>query len=478
MSSLPLRPLVVDLDRSLLRCDLLHDALAGLAIRHPSRLVRLALTHRGNLAAFKSAVAAFVPLDPEHLPRNSEVLEFLRTEAARGRRIILATASPRTWAEPIAARLGVFSDVLASSDTVNLKAAQKLADIRSLLGDEPFDYIGDSTDDLPIFRAATTRHLVGSSPVVSATLRAESLTYADLDAAQSWATARSLWRLCRPLHWTKNLLIFLPALTSLGLYDFSNIWRSLLAFVAMCATASSVYIFNDLTDIAADRAHREKKHRPLAAATVSVPAALLLGALLACLGLGLAAFAGLPALVVLLVYLLANALYTVHLKEIPLADVCTLTFFYLLRILLGTSVLGVLPTGWFLSFLACGLTEIALWKRYVEVSRSTADKIDRRGYSHADSGVLLVFGIGFSFSAALILGLYTQSHEISPVYRTPALLTLLVPILLIHNLGLWLDGVRGFTSGDPIMRMLHSRKSWVAALAAALVIICARSITL
>lgn len=472
------RPLVVDLDRSLLRCDLLHDALAGLAIRRPFYIARLAMAHRHKLAAFKSAVARIAPVSPAHLPYIPEVLDFIRAESSRGRRIVLATASPHAWADSIAAHVGLFDDVIASSDRDNLKGARKLSAVRQLLGDTAFDYIGDSMDDVPVFQAATRRILVGSSPAVVKALKQRSLSFSELAPADAGATIRPLRKICRPHHWIKNTLIFLPALTSFGLYEISKTGSLAAAFIAMCLVASAVYIVNDLSDIAADRLHGEKQQRPLATGLITVPAAATLALVLAACGLGIAAFVGTKAFVPLLAYLLINAAYTVRLKELPLGDICALTVFYLLRVVIGIIVLGQPPTFWFLALLACIFTELALWKRYVEVIRSSGCKLVRRGYTTSDASVLLVFGIGFSFSAVLILAMYTHSNEISPLYRTPALLALLAPILLVHNLGMWLDGSRGFTSGDPVMRVIRSKKSWAAVFASAVVIVLARLVRL
>lgn len=470
------RPLVVDLDHTLLRCDLLHDALAALALRATPALMCSAWRHRRSLASFKTDIARLSPITAGNLPYHPTVLARIQEVSSQGRPVFLATASPHAWAEAIAAHLGCFSEVLASSDRINLKGPRKLAALRERLGDAPFDYIGDSTDDLPLLRAANTRSLVGGSSRVLAALDRERLGCEQIATGSKAGLIRALIHACRPHHWVKNLLIFLPALTSLGLYKPGQLAIASLAFFAMCAVASAVYILNDLSDIAADRAHPEKRNRPLASGTISVPLALGASLILGASGLAIASLAGSGILSLLAAYVVINAAYTFRLKELPLADVCALTSFYLLRIALGTVALGVPPTGWFLAFIGCIFMELAIWKRYVELIRSSSTSIGRRGYYRSDAAVMLSFGVGFSFCAALILGMYTQSQEISPLYKTPGLLALLAPILLVHNLGMWLDGSRGYTSGDPIMRVLHSKKSWVAAVAGAFVIALARGV--
>ena len=62
--------------------------------------------------------------------------------------------------------------------------------------------------------------------------------------------------------------------------------RAGLAVAAFCALAGAVYAFNDVLDVAADRAHPTKCKRPIAAGHLSERAALVVAALLALAGLG------------------------------------------------------------------------------------------------------------------------------------------------------------------------------------------------
>ncbi|MDP3850222.1 MAG: UbiA family prenyltransferase [Luteolibacter sp.] len=468
-------PLVVDLDRSLLRVDLLHEALARLGLRSPRRLIRLAWRHRGSLAAFKTAVAEIVPMDPAKLPYEPRVIAHLREESARGRRLILATASPGIWAGPIAEHLGFFADVLASDGQRNLKRERKLAALRELLGEEPFAYLGDSNDDIPVFDAATGgRILAGSSPRPLAHLRKMEGGFNHIAPSSPGARILAMIRACRPVHWVKNCLIFVPAITSWGTYDPKLLISATLAFFAFSFIASAVYLVNDLADLAADRAHPDKRKRPLAAGLLPVSNAIVLAACLATAAFSLAAFTGPVVVGVLLLYIVLNAAYTIRLKEMPLADIALLSCFYLIRLMLGLAVLGLPQSVWFIGFMGCLFAELAHWKRYVEVITTASTSSKRRSYTPADANVLLAFGVGFSFTAAIVLTLYLRSDEISPVYTSPKLLAILAPILLLHNLGMWLEASRGNGASDPIHFVLKSRKFWAAGIAAAIVLAAAR----
>jgi 4-hydroxybenzoate polyprenyltransferase len=468
-------PLVVDLDGSLIRVDLMHEAMARLGLRSPLLLIRIAMKHRQSLAAFKTAVAQEVSVDPTTLPYETEVGALLRLESASGRRLILATASPLAWAKPIAAHLGFFSDVLATDGLHNLKKNRKLDAITDLLGGAPFAYLGNSSDDIPLFQAsAGGRILVGSSSGPLTFLRKSGLDFDHIAPTALMPRIRDAILACRPVHWIKNSLIFVPAVTGWGTYDPMRLIPALFAFISFSLVASAVYLINDLADLAADRGHLDKRRRPLAAGQLLVTSGAALAACLAIGGLGIAIATGPAVIAFLLVYIALNAAYTARLKEMPLTDIALLCSFYLIRVMLGLAILGLPQSIWFIAFLGCLFAELAHWKRYVEVVSAPPSTSKRRSYASADANVLLAFGVGFSFTAAIVLTLYLQSAEVSPIYRSPKLLALLTPILLLHNLGMWLEASRGEGASDPITYVLKSKKFWWTAVVAMAVLVAAR----
>ena len=86
----------------------------------------------------------------------------------------------------------------------------------------------------------------------------------------------ALIRLLRPHHWLKNGFVFVGLLFGHALHDWPKAGQALAAFAAFCLLSSAVYVMNDLLDREQDRRHSHKRHRPLAAGTVSVPTALML----------------------------------------------------------------------------------------------------------------------------------------------------------------------------------------------------------
>lgn len=109
--------------------------------------------------ALKRFIAEHAPLDVPALPWRRSVVEFVRAERAGGRRLVLATAADRLVAEGVATHLGIFDEVVATDLGPNLKGERKVEAIRKSLNERDFDYIGDSTSDLPVFAAARRCYL-------------------------------------------------------------------------------------------------------------------------------------------------------------------------------------------------------------------------------------------------------------------------------------------------------------------------------
>ncbi|HEV3074602.1 MAG TPA: decaprenyl-phosphate phosphoribosyltransferase, partial [Thermoanaerobaculia bacterium] len=155
-----------------------------------------------------------------------------------------------------------------------------------------------------------------------------------------------LIRSLRPSQWAKNLFVLAPLVFGSRLGDAAAVARALLALLAFCCAASAVYLANDIRDRDEDRLHPRKRLRPLAAGTLSVPAAavavLLLIAAAAALAYGLGAGFGR----VLAAYLLLNLLYTLWFKHMVILDVMCIGLFFVLRVLAGAAATRVQVSSW------------------------------------------------------------------------------------------------------------------------------------
>jgi phosphoserine phosphatase len=167
----PEPPLCVDLDGTLIEGDTLVMSVRHLARRAPWTLLAFPFLLLRGRAALKGYIARRYVPDPASLVWRSEVLAFLREERTRGRQIILTTAAHRLIAEAVAAHLGLFDGVVATDAGTNVKGRRKAEQIRKSLGNNEFDYVGDSGDDLPVFQAARVSYLVAPAPSLSRTAR-------------------------------------------------------------------------------------------------------------------------------------------------------------------------------------------------------------------------------------------------------------------------------------------------------------------
>lgn len=165
-------------------------------------------------------------------------------------------------------------------------------------------------------------------------------------------SVRTLARLLRARHWTKNAVVFAAFVFALGdrNQDLAawELWKVCLAALAFSLVSSAVYIFNDWRDAPQDRQHPIKRHRPLASGAVEVAPALGVAAGLLVLGLGGAWRLGTGLLAVIGGYLALQIVYTLWLKRIALVDVIVISMGFVLRALAGAVVIHVVISPWLL----------------------------------------------------------------------------------------------------------------------------------
>jgi 4-hydroxybenzoate polyprenyltransferase len=153
-------------------------------------------------------------------------------------------------------------------------------------------------------------------------------------------------KLVRVPQWIKNLFVFVPLLFSQHIFNKGYFLPALSAFFMFCLVSSIVYIFNDIVDIDADRAHPTKKNRPLPAGLISIQNALItIIVFAALLGLFLPALNG-KFRIFLLSYFILNIFYTFIFKHIVLLDVFSLAAGFMLRVMAGAFVISVEVSSW------------------------------------------------------------------------------------------------------------------------------------
>jgi 4-hydroxybenzoate polyprenyltransferase/phosphoserine phosphatase len=455
-------PLVVDLDGTLLRTDLLVECGLLFLRDQPHRLLApLQWLSRGK-AALKHALAHETELDVSVLPYDEAVIELIRTERGRGRRVVLATASHQRLAERISGHLALFDQVIATDADHNLSAREKRDALVHAFGERGFDYAGNSGDDLPVWGAARHAYVVNASPSVEDRARQLGNVTAVL---RSEAAGPREWLKALRLHqWLKNLLIFVPLLAAHRYLELRLVADALLAFLCFGLCASSVYLLNDLLDLRDDRHHPRKRARPFASGRLSIQSGLTVFPLLLVAAFALAGWRLPPAfLAVLVTYFVLTVAYSMALKRRMVIDVITLAALYTLRIIAGAVALSVPLSFWLLAFSMFIFLSLALVKRYAELFQLRAAGGDApargRGYFPGDLQMIAALGAASGYMSVMVLALYINDERTTQLYRQPEFIWLACPLLLTWISRVWMLAHRGQMNEDPVIFAMEDRLS-------------------
>jgi 4-hydroxybenzoate polyprenyltransferase/phosphoserine phosphatase len=453
-------PLCVDLDGTLVKVDTMQEAAFGATVADWAVLFRIPVWLVIGKARLKQELARRWQFDPAHLPYNEALLDYLRAERARGRPIVLSTAATQQVADRIAAHLGLFDRIIASDGVTNLRGPAKAEALCRAFGAKRFVYVGNDSTDHAVWGEAAGAVLVNARSGVSRTAKVRYPVVAIIDdgAGRMRAAVKAL----RPYQWVKNLLTFVPLFVSGGFADLTAWVPTIAIFAAFCAFASVAYILNDMTDLAADRAHPRKSRRPFASGALSIGDGLAILPGLTLVGLALGWYSG--ALPALLFYMALSLSYNLKLKEMPLIDVFVLGGLYTLRLFAGGEASGHRVSLWLLGFSSFLFLSLALIKRVSELYRLPPEQggeLARRGYVREDMTILQMMGVAASFTSALVLSLYVQSDTALHAYAHPSLLWGAVPLMLFWQCRLWLSTARGYMQDDPIVYAAGDWVSWL-----------------
>ncbi|WP_027816692.1 UbiA family prenyltransferase [Paraburkholderia bannensis] len=456
------RPLVVDLDGTLIRSDVLVESGFAYLTSAPHRFYRpLLWLARGGKPALKAGLAENTNVDVTVLPYDPQVLTWLREERESGRALVLATASHERYAHAIADHLGLFDQTFATANGVNLSAHRKRDKLIAEFGEKNFDYAGNSHDDIAVWQSAARAYVVNPSSGVERAARkignVERVIESRPPTLKTWSKSLRLHQ------WLKNLLIFLPLLAAHKLSHPTLIAAALVAFLAFGLCASSVYLLNDLLDLEDDRHHPTKRKRPLASGALPLTWGI---ALLPVLLVG--AFA-LTALflpwrfgAVLLGYYALTLAYSMYLKRQVMVDVVVLAMLYTIRIVAGTAAIGGHLTFWLLAFSMFIFLSLALVKRYAELYSMQARglvKTRGRGYVSSDLPLISSLGTSAGYLSVLVLAMYIQDGNTAKLYRHAQIIWLACPLLLYWVSRTWIIAHRGLMHDDPIVFAARDRVS-------------------
>ena len=275
-------------------------------------------------------------------------------------------------------------------------------------------------------------------------------------------------RLIRPKQWIKNFFVFLPLFFGGNLLDGHRVLAAVITFFAFCFAASSIYCFNDLVDVEADRRHPVKCKRPVAAGLISVRQAYGLMALmfvLAMLTVAIPVLLGTPPVskgwqwvfLVILFYWLLNLAYCAELKDHAILDVCIVAFGFVLRILAGGLATDTVLSHWIVLMTFLLTLFLSFAKRRDDVLRMQhTGEAPRRNTSR--------YNLTFINQAITITGsvmlvcyiMYTVSPEVTAHFHTRHLY--LTSIFVLVGLLRYIQiAVVDEQSGDPTKVILRDR---------------------
>lgn len=283
---------------------------------------------------------------------------------------------------------------------------------------------------------------------------------------------KDIVRLLRPQQWLKNLFVFLPLFFSGQIINLSEWGACLIAFAAFSFTASAVYCFNDIIDAAIDKMHPEKRCRPIASGRVGKMTAYITIFVLLLLAVSVVFFwsgeKGGSILLALFAYVFINVAYSLKLKQIAIIDVFIVAIGFVIRVVVGGIVTGVVLSQWIILMTFLLALFLAFAKRRDDVVLFQSSGVSMRkniGQYNLDFINQVITIIGTITIVCYIM--YSVSDEVTKRFENQYVYITSVFVLagIIRYMQLTLVNVK---SGNPTHILMHDRfiqlciAAWVA----------------
>lgn len=461
------RPLVVDLDGTLINTDLLHESILIYIQNNLLKIFNIFIWLFIGKANLKRKLALSVDLDVSLLPFNHDFIMFLKHEHKNGRKLVLATGADEKYACKISDYLGIFSSVFASNGSINLTGYNKRKVLVEQYGKGGYDYAGNCFSDLDIWSFSNKAIIVnGNNKLIHRANKIAEVSNVFTKVSYNFS---SFFRAIRIHQWVKNILVFVPFFLAHEYLNLDSWGKAFVTFFTFGLSASIIYIINDLIDLSNDRKHRTKRSRPFASGELSIISGItLIPLLLSLCGISLY-FSNLSInfIYCLCTYITISLIYSLYLKRIAILDLVALAMLYNIRIIAGAMAVTVDLSFWLLTFSMFMFFGLACSKRYTEllVSHITnKEKLNGRDYIIDDLPLLLMFGASSGLISILVLAFYINSEAISNLYQYPEFIWAICPIMLYWITRFWMLTHRKLMHDDPIVFALKDRASLFALL--------------
>lgn len=281
----------------------------------------------------------------------------------------------------------------------------------------------------------------------------------EIDNIEKDSRGFAAWmRLIRPKQWIKNGFIFVPLFFGGALFHTDALVSGLVAFFAYSFAASSIYCFNDIFDVEADRRHPVKCHRPIASGAISIKKAYTMMLLMFALSMGICSLLGsLETIGIIAFYWLLNLCYCAKLKQYAIIDVCIVAFGFVLRLLAGGVATHIMLSKWivlmtflitlFMSF-AKRRDDVVRMEKTGEAPRKNTIRYNLTFINQAitiTASVTLVCYIMYTVSPEVIANFHTENLYLTTVFVLVGLLRY-IQIAVVDQ-----------QSGDPTKIILRDR---------------------
>ena len=453
--------LSVDLDGTLIKTDMLYETFwSSFSNDFLIPLKAFFALFKGK-AFLKEMLFDKSTLDIKSLPYNQDVIKYIHSHRSRGGKVALVTASTHRLAEAISKHLNLFDEVYGSTPINNLKGLAKADLQKKVFGISNFDYIGNSSADLQSWAISNKAITFNARKLLKKRCEKCNNNTFHLTDKNKKSLLSSFLKEIRPYQWIKNILVFLPMIAAQD-FDKSTLFQALFAFIAFSSTASSVYIFNDLLDIQADRNHPKKCRRPLAAGDLSFGMGMSLGILLLIIGIIFGYTVDKSFLVTLLIYYSITLSYSIYFKRKALIDIFILAGLYTLRLLAGGVATDLSISFWLISFSLFVFLSLAAIKRQSELIDSIArgkNIANSRGYKVSDLDFIRTIAISSGLISSLVLSLYINSPKVLVLYSNPEFLWISCSLYLFWITRVCFKTDRGEMEYDPIIFAFKDRPS-------------------
>lgn len=266
----------------------------------------------------------------------------------------------------------------------------------------------------------------------------------------------------RPHHWVKNLLIFIPVITSHEINELS-IKYSFLAFIAFSLIASSGYVINDIIDLRSDRKHPYKKKRPIASGLIKKSESFIMIFILILTSIIISSQININFIYLILFYLIATVAYSLFLKKIIIIDIIALSIFYTIRIYAGSEATNILISIWLFTFSVFFFLSLASVKRQIELVNFTKIKylkMKDKNYKFQDLPIITSIAICSGYISIVIFAFYLNSPETAQLYTNPEYLWGICFVLIYWITRTIFLASRGSIHYDPVIFATKDNSSY------------------